>query len=402
MSPIARFFRSRKVHVLLAVVAVLVLVRALLPIAIERYANKTLDSLEGYSGHIEDVDLSLIRGAYTIEGVQIVKTGGKVPAPFFSAREIDLSIEWGALLDGAIVSEIDVYAPKINFVASPTKDERNASEEQVEPADNWTDVVKELTPFSINRFAIHDGAVHYRDFGSDPKVNVYVQDLTATARNLTNSEDRSGSLVATFEGKALAMSSGKVKFSGKVDPYAEQPTFDAAIRLDNLDLRQLNPYLRAYTNVDVEKGLFSVDGEFAASEGQFRGYIKPFIDQLDVLRWKEEGESLPNKAWQAVVELAGEILQDQDRERAATRVPFKGRFEQPDIDVWAAVGSLLRNAFVESLRRGLEGSIDIQRVAGSDEAVDLTESKGGDEGKDDKKEARSKKEAGSKKQKKED
>ena len=35
-----------------------------------------------------------------------------VPAPFFSAREIDLSIEWGALLDGAIVSEIDVYAPK--------------------------------------------------------------------------------------------------------------------------------------------------------------------------------------------------------------------------------------------------------------------------------------------------
>src|SRR5688572_3964771 len=145
------FLHLRTVQVVLAIVALLVAVRAVLPIAIERFANETLDDLEGYSGHIEDVDLALIRGAYVIEGVQVVKTGGKVPVPFFSASEIDLSVQWGALLDGRIVSEIDVRSPKVNFVTepsgkdakSPDQKQAKASQSQTEPASNWTDVVKE-------------------------------------------------------------------------------------------------------------------------------------------------------------------------------------------------------------------------------------------------------------------
>jgi hypothetical protein len=368
------FLHLRTVQVALAIVAVLIAVRAVLPIAIERFANKTLDSLEGYSGHIEDVDLALIRGAYVIEGVRIVKTGGKVPVPFFSASEIDLSVQWGALLDGVIVSEIDVRSPKINFVTEPSGEEAKTSEQkkakarqsQTEPASNWTDVVKELTPFKINRFSISDGRVHYRDFGSKPKVDVYVQNIDAEARNLTNSEERPGSLVSTFEARALAMKSGRIRMDGKVNPYAKAPTFDVALRLNDLDLRQLNPYLRAYAKIDVERGSFSLDSELAAKEGRFNGYVKPFIEKLDVVRWGQEEESLPNKAWQAAVEAAGELFQDQSRDRTATRIPIEGRFDQPDIDVWSAVGNLLRNAFIEALQRGLEGSIDVEKVAGKD------------------------------------
>jgi hypothetical protein len=371
---IVGFLRWRSVQIVLALVVVLIAVRAVLPIAIERFANKTLDSLEGYSGHIEDVDLALIRGAYVIEGVRIVKTGGKVPVPFFSASEIDLSVQWGALLDGVIVSEIDVRRPKINFVTEPSGDEAKtadqkqakAQQSQTEPASNWTDVVKELTPFKINRFSISDGQVHYRDFGSEPKVDIYVQNIDAEARNLTNSEERPGALVSTFEARALAMKSGRIRLNGKVNPYAKAPTFDAAIRLNDLDLRQLNPYLRAYAKLDVERGSFSLDAELAAKQGRFNGYVKPFIEKLDVVRWGEENESLPNKAWQAAVEAAGELFQDQSRDRTATRIPIEGRFDQPDIDVWSAIGSLLRNAFIEALQRGLEGSIDVEKVAGKD------------------------------------
>jgi hypothetical protein len=322
--------------------------------------------------------------------------------PFFSASEIDLSVQWGALLNGAIVSEIEVRRPKVNFVTAssagdePKGDEKSkddekaakddddskgkaqkpseSKQEQVEPASNWTAVVQKLTPIRINRFSIIDGEVHYRDFGTKPKVDVYVQDINAEARNLTNSKGESGSLVATFDGRARAMHSGKLRFEGKVDPYAKKPTFDAAFRLNGLELTQLNSYLRAFANVDVEKGTFSLDAEFAAKNGEFEGYVKPFIDKLDVLRWNQEEESFVNKLWQGAVELTSELLQDQSKDRTASRVPIKGRFEQPDIGVWSAVGSLLRNAFIEALRRGLEGSVDVQKVAGKEsEAVERTE-----------------------------
>jgi hypothetical protein len=369
MARVRRILGSRKALVLLGVIVLLIVVRAALPEAVKYYANKTLDELDGYSGHIDDVDLALIRGAYVIQGVRIVKTGGKAPVPFFSAAELDLSVQWGALLDGAIVSEIDVYRPKLNFVTAAkdeiaSKKETETKQEQVEPAANWTDVVKDLVPFKINRFTINDGEVHYRDFSSEPKVDIFVQDIVAAARNLTNSEDKAGSLVASFEGRALAMQSGKIAFKGKVDPYAKNPTFESSFRLDELELKQLNPYLRAFANVDVEKGTLMIDSEFAAKGGRFEGYVKPFIDKLDVLQWQKEKESVPNKLWQGLVEVTSEILRDQSRERTAARIPLEGRFDKPEIGVWSAIGSVLKNAFIQALRRGLEGSIGIEKVGG--------------------------------------
>jgi hypothetical protein len=278
------------------------------------------------------------------------------------------------LLDGEVVAEIDLHKPKVNFVTATEKPKgQQKQQEQIEPADNWTDVVKELAPFSINRFSINDGEVHYRDFSSKPQVDIYVQDLRAEARNLTNTKEQSGSLVASFDGRGTAMGSGQLRFKGRVDPYAKDPTFEADMGLNKLQLTQLNPYLRAFANVDVEKGTFSVDAEFAAKKGQFEGYVKPFIEDLDVLRWNKENESFVNKIWQGIVGTVGELLEDQSRDRAAMRVPIKGRFDNPDIELWSAIGSLFRNAFIEALRRGLEGSVDIEKVAGKDSDLNISE-----------------------------
>ncbi len=351
-------FRKRTLWAFGIAFAILLGVRAALPLLVEREVNRELNDLKGYSGRIEDVDLNLLRGAYEIEGVRIVKTGGKVPVPFFSAHKIDISIEWSALFDGDIVAEIELHAPKINFVNGPSK-----KTSQTEPAPNWTETAKDLAQIRINRFAIRNGEVHYRDFYSDPKVNIFVQRIQAEARNLTNAADLPGSLVATFRAKALAMRSGHIELAGRYNPFAKTPTFEFDAVLDKLELKQLNPFLKAYASVDAEAGKLSVDAEFAASHGRFRGYVKPFVDDLDVLRWGEEREGFFNKVWQAVVEVAGEILEDQDKSRIATKVPFSGSIDDPGADVWSTVGGLLKNAFIEALRRGLEN--DIAAIGGA-------------------------------------
>ncbi len=350
-----RFLHSKILWVFVAIVAILIGVRVALPSIVLDYVNKELDQLDGYSGRVADIDIGLYRGSYQIQGIRIVKENGRIAVPFFAAHEVDISIEWSALFDGDIVAEIDVYRPELNFVNGPTK-----KTSQTEPGDNWTETVKDLAPFNINRFAIHGGSVHYRDFHSEPRVNIYVQRVNATARNLTNAEDLAGSLVATFDAKALAMSSGRLAIKGSYDPYAKKPTFEVDAKLDHLNLAQLNSFLKAYASIDAERGKLSVDTEFAASKGRFRGYVKPFIDDLQVLDWDKEREGFFNKVWQGVVEVASEVLEDQDKSRIATRVPFAGSVDDPEADVWSTIGGVLKNAFLEALRRGIEGEINLK------------------------------------------
>jgi hypothetical protein len=145
--------RKKTVIIILVVFVVLIIgVRIALPYIVKDYVNKTLDEIEGYQGHVADIDLSIISGAYQIEGVVIEKTDGKVPIPFFSAEVVDLSIEWGAIFKGSLVGEIAVVNPKINFVAGPKQEEK-----QTKPGENWQDKVKELFPLKIDRFDIING-----------------------------------------------------------------------------------------------------------------------------------------------------------------------------------------------------------------------------------------------------
>jgi hypothetical protein len=177
--------------------------------------------------------------------------------------------------------------------------------------------------------------------------------------------------VATFDGRAKAMGSGRIRFDGSVDPYAKQPTFEADFKLDGLQMKELNSYLRAYANVDAEKGTFSMDAEFAARKGRFDGYVKPFIKDLDVLSWrKESDESVPNRLWQGIVGTAASILENPKKDQSATRIPISGRLENPEVGVWGALGSLLKNAFIQALRRGLDDSVDIQQVSGKEDGGD--------------------------------
>jgi uncharacterized protein YhdP len=341
------------VLIVIATVAILLLgVRAALPVFVKRFVNDKLDELPGYSGHVEDIDLSLWRGAYQINGLRVVKTGGKVPVPFVSAQQIDLSVEWKALLHGSIVAEIELFAPKLNFVNA-----KSPEHSQTGIDSKWTDTVRDLVPFDINRVAIHDGQIHYRDLEAKPRVDVFVQQLNATARNLTNSEDLGHSLYATFEGKALAMGSGKVGFNGRLDPYAPKPTFDVNFELDDLEIKQLNDFLQAYANVDAEAGTFSLDAEFTASHGKFHGYAKPFVKNLQLLRWDQEKESFFGKLWEGAVQVVSEIFTNHKKDRIATRIPFEGSVDQPNADIWATIGGVLKNAFLKSLRQGIEGSV---------------------------------------------
>lgn len=89
-----------------ALVLVLIAIHLALPYLVRNYLNDKLANMGDYRGEIADVDLALWRGAYRINGLQIVKVDGKVPVPFVKAPLIEFAVSWHSLwYDHAVVAE---------------------------------------------------------------------------------------------------------------------------------------------------------------------------------------------------------------------------------------------------------------------------------------------------------
>lgn len=252
-------------------------------------------------------------------------------------------------------------------------------------------------PLRINHIGIKDGEIHYRDPFSSPKVDVALTKFTGRLSNLTNSEDLSESLAATAHFTGVALEDAQLALDGKIDPYAKLPTFHLTAELEKLEIEKMNDFLRAYANVDAERGLFSVYTEIDAKDGGFEGYVKPFIKDLKVMNWKDDEDGVLKKAWETLVQGAVKLLENDPKNQVASRVPLRGRIEQPDADIGTTVLTLLRNAFIQALQAGLDTGLDGDEkgidIDGDGEQDQKSEKKEGRRDKDDDKDKKSDKDA---------
>ena len=349
--------RLRIKKILLVLLVVLIVIRILLPYIVLKVVNNKLAELEGYTGHVRDIDLALIVGSYKIKDIKLEKTGGKIPVPFFAAEVIDLSVEWKALFKGGLVGEIEVRRPILNFVKGPTEE---TSQTKIDK--EWQDIVNELMPLKLNRFEIVEGEIHYLDYYSSPKVDVFTSNIYILAENLSNVTDSTNLLPSTVTGSA-EIYGGKAKLNMKLDALNKTPTFDMNAEMIGLNLVEVNDFLKAYGKFDVQKGTFGVYTEAAAKDGKIIGYTKPIIKDLDVIEWKDEKEDpLGQKLLESVIGLGGWIFKNKSEDQVATEIEFEGELKDPAINVWSIIGETLRNAFIEALYPSLEHTININTV----------------------------------------
>ena len=341
-----------------SIIILLIGFRIYLPTLVLNYVNKSLSNIPDYKGHVEDVNIHLWRGAYEIKNIELVKTSGNVPVPFFAAPKIEFSLDWASLLKGAIVGELTVIEPQVNFVKGPTK-----LESQTGVKKEWTQAVKDLMRIDINRFEILEGEVHYLDLSTQPKVDVFINNIEILAENLTNRSSEDELLPSSLSASGNSFD-GKMKIQMDIDPLNKVPTFDLNARIDNLNLVKLNDFLKAYGNFDVEKGTFSLYAEVAAKDGKFTGYTKPFFKDLKILQLqkdKEEG-SLLQTLWESIAGGTSEVLENQKKDQIATKVPLSGNFNDPNVNLWTAIGYLLRNAFIKAILPTLDYSVNTSDV----------------------------------------
>lgn len=369
--------------ILITLVAALIIFRLLLPRIVLNYVNKKLSEMKEYYGHVEDIDIHLYRGAYVIKDIKILKIESKNKAtdtiPFFKSDAIDLSVEWKSLFKGRIVSELEFTRPVINYVKGSNPDKKVKDDSA-----DFRKLVKDLVPIKINRFQINNGEIHYVDPAANPKIDIKMDNIQVLATNLSNVTNKNELLPAHMRGTGNVYD-GRFVLNTRMNLLETNPTFDLNAELLSLNMVNLNPMMQAYGNFDVKKGNFSLYTEFAAKNGQFGGYVKPIIKDLDVVQWNKQEGNFKQILWETLVATGAEILKNQRKEQLATKVDIEGRFTNPNVNTWRAISYVLRNAFVRALQPAIDDTINIDRMDGDDGKKTLLEKIFGDKDKDKKK-----------------
>jgi len=349
--------RRKTVIVLLAVAVLLIGARLALPYLVEDYVNDRLAALDSYDGHVGDIDIHLWRGAYSIDGIEIVKTGASRPVPFFRADRIDLSVEWRSLFRGSVVSEAAFFGPEVNLVQG-----KSAKDSQLGKEENWNARLEEMFPFRFNTIQVTDGTVRFLAPGIRTQDAITARHLNGEISNLTNVLETGKETFADFRVTAEVLEGAPAVVAGSVDAFAAKPTFDVNLEVKKVQLPQVNPWLREFIKADAEAGKFELYMELAAADGKFEGYAKPIMQDVDIYRSGEEEESALKRFWEGFLDFAANVLENKDADQVAARIPFTGTIKDPETNLFATIASVLRNAFISAFARSLEGSITLRDV----------------------------------------
>lgn len=328
-------------------VVVLAALRAALPSIVRSRINDSLSRVEGWDARVGDVDLALLRGSLVLRDIEAEGKGTKVKASVSSAA---INISWSQLLRRRLVASVDIRRPRGSMtVRRADKEKAKAASKKIEEkAEIVFPNLKDLFPFRIDRFAVRDGELVVTEGDLSSKLTgVYfsVDGLTNIGKDAR----------ASGEAGAEVSGGGTARLDFHLDPSSRPPAFDFAVAVKKVELAALNPLLRAEFGMDVDKGVFELVAEATSTGGGFHGYVKSFVEDLRMGPTGGKGGGALKVIKEAVVGAVAAVLKNRSTDAVAAKVPFEGRYDDPDIGVWEALASVLRNAFIQGLRPNFEG-----------------------------------------------
>lgn len=366
-------FKSKStLWTLMSVLLVLVVVRASLPFVVKWYANNTIDEKSGISGHIEDVDLALIIGAYDFVGIEIFQEGSEDRGAILAADLITVQLSWMGLMRGEIVSNIHFESPQIRTY--DTKDQTDVTSPEVLDEQTWLGMARNLTPFSIDELSVNDGSFTFSAFSEEKNGGLEIFDIRGSVTDLHNDEQSELLASALFEGKMSE--NGSIAIAGRLNPNTSRPTFDINLRLLNLSAAVTDDIVTIYAPFDLEAGNLDVAAELVGQEGKIDGYIKAGIHDLEVFSWHEdfeedvlEGDQNPlSLLVEGVSAMLTTLFENDKRDLVATTIPIDGTLDDPDPSLFEAFLGLLENAFIEALEMDIDHLISFETEEESNEA----------------------------------
>jgi len=351
-------YKKKRYLLPLLVLLILLAVRLYLPTYVKNYVNKVLADIPGYYGEVKSIDISLIRGAYVINGLYLNKVDANTQVPFLNFPKSDISVEWKSIFDGKVVAEIIMSNPEVIYVF---EDQQSTPKDGLPEVEDWTKALTDLVPLKINHFQVHNGKVAFVQLSAEPNVDLSISKLELSADNLRNVIEKERILPSPVTATGVSFGGGQVQLNGNVNIIKEIPDMDLAFSLEKANATALNDFTNYYAGIDFESGTVELFSEVAIADGYLKGYIKPLLTDSKLIG-KEDGflETL----WEGLVGFFKFALKNQKTDTLATQIPIEGDLNNVETGVWTTIGGIFKNAWIKAFRGGTDDTINF------DDAID--------------------------------
>lgn len=347
-----RGVKKKRYTVPIIILILLIAFRLYLPTLVKNNINKVLADIPGYYGQVEDVDISLYRGAYVINGMYLNKGTATSQIPFLNFPKSDISIEWKSLFKGKIVSEIVMTSPEVIYVFEDQKEEAGEAD-----AEDWTKALTDIVPIDINHFEVHDGKVAFVQLSAEPNIDLQIDKLELIASNLRNVVEKGRILPSPIRATGVSIGNGKVALEGNMNLVKEIPDMDLSFSLEDADVTALNDFTNYYAGLDFDKGTFGIYSEVAIADGHLIGYIKPLLTDTKLIG---EGDGFLEVLWEGFVGFFKFVLKNQGTDTLATKVPIEGDLNNLDARTWPTVFNIFKNGWIKAFMGEVDDEIDFK------------------------------------------
>ena len=340
------FYRKKKYQITAFVILLLIAFRIYLPTLVKNQINKTLATIPGYYGHVEDVEINLYRGAYVLNGLYLNKGTAKTQVKFLNFPQTDISIEWKSILKGKIVSEIIMASPEVIYIFEDQKQKTSDAD-----VDDWTKALTDIVPIDINHFEIHKGKLAFVQLQAEPNIDLQITKLEMYADNLRNVASVDKTLPSPFKATGVSFGNGTINIDGNINLIKQIPDMDLSLALKSADATALNDLTNHYVGIDFDKGKFELYSEIAIADGYLKGYIKPLLSHSKLIG-KEDG--ILETIWEGFVGFFKFVLKNQRTDTLALKIPIEGDLKEVKTSSWATFISIIQNGWI----KGFKGETD--------------------------------------------
>jgi hypothetical protein len=252
-----------------------------LPLFIRYKINSGMAQMtKGYAGHVEDVSIAWLDGTMSAHRLRIERPGRQVGAPFLLVREIQMNVLWREASKPRL--GLRFLEPILNFIDAPGE-----ANDQKGPGFTLAKL-REKLPLDLGAVELENLEIHFRNFHAKPAVDTYVQNVHASAAPLDRCiQEPPVGCEAKARLEGLLMRDGKLRADINF-AYDKAFALNARALLEGLTLKDLNPLLLRYADVDVQEGSLSLKSRARVDGATYRVVLNPSLKDAKVVGGNED------------------------------------------------------------------------------------------------------------------
>jgi hypothetical protein len=313
------------------------------PLALKKANEVAATANPEFKGHIDDLDISLFKGAIELEGVTAtLKKNGR---EFLKIDDVAVDLDWKRLFQGQIL--LDVVIDHFNVLF---KNDIVEAAKRLPKAEK-----KEMkTNFKVAEILIRDSKVTMLDYmGLEKDKHFEIKKIHGAIRNLTQKKNTE---LATYDIGATLTGKDMIKLTGNLDIASEPPRWDVNAKLKDFHLTSTNKDLRKLLPLDYKHGTVDIYSEAKSENGKIYGYVKPFLNDVVYTGNSDEYKNAKHFILEVVGSFANWTLENHKKESVATRVPFIYKDGAFSVESGEAIKDAVEHGLLENklVHRGIE------------------------------------------------